>query len=74
MIGLAAGATITKKIAVESLIMRGVVDIVWDNIDKEISVIYQGISVLQVFVMGFEIRYFEIVLSIVQPITCASLL
>ena len=74
LIGLATGATIAKKIAVEGFIVRGVVDIVWNDIDREISVIYQSTSVLQVFIIGFEIRCFEIVLSMVQPITRASLL
>ena len=74
LIGLTAGATVTKEIVAEGLVMRGVVDIFWDNIDREIDLIGQGTSILQVFVMRSKIGCLETVLSMVQPITRASLL
>ena len=74
LIGLAARATIAKEIAAEGRVMREVVNVVWKNINRVIGLICQGTLVLQVCVMRSEIRYLEIVLSVIQPITCASLL
>ena len=74
MIDLTARATTVKEFAIESFIMQDVIDVVWDDINKKMSLICQGTLVLQVIVMVSEIRYLEFVLSVIQPITCASLL
>lgn len=50
------------------------VDVIWDNIYKEIYLISQNILILQIVIIKSKIKCLEIIVSVIQLIIYASLL